>query len=256
VHLIKHTLPSVSIMRFNHLQAPFNNPAMRRAILGAINQTDYMTAINGSDFPEYWSDKMGVFVVDTPLASTVGIDKLTGKRDLNKVRAAIQAAGYKGEKIVIIDPVDYPSHHASALVTADTFKRLGLNIDVQSMDWGSAVQRRNSQEPVEKGGWSVGFTGLTGPNNLDPAGHLALRGNGKDAWWGWPTSPRLEQLRQDWFNAPDLAAQKKVCEQIQLQVIEDVPYIPLGAIYQVSAVGAEWKDFQPQFPLFYTLRKA
>jgi peptide/nickel transport system substrate-binding protein len=76
------------------------------------------------------------------------------------------------------------------------------------------------------------------------------------AWWGWPNSPKLEQLREAWFDAPDLATQKKICEQIQLQVIEDVPYIPLGATYSVSGVGSEWKDFQPQLPLFYTVHKA
>ena len=66
----------------------------------------------------------------------------------------------------------------------------------------------------------------------------------------------LEQLRIDWFNAPDLDAQKKICREIQLQVFEDVPYIPLGATYPVSALRSEWKDFQPQMSLFYTLHKA
>jgi peptide/nickel transport system substrate-binding protein len=256
ITLLKRSLPTVAILRFNHLQPPFDNVLMRRAVLGSINQTEYMTAINGTEFKEYWSDRMGIFVVGTPMATEAGMDKLTGKRDLDKVRADIKAAGYKGETIVLIDPADFPAYHAAALLTADIFKRIGLKVDVQTMDWGTAVQRRNNQDAPSKGGWNVAFTGLTGPNNLDPAGHLALRGNGKQAWWGWPTSARLEQLRQDWFNAPDLAAQKKICEQIQLQVIEDVPYIPLGATYQVSAIASEWKDFQPQLPLFYTVRKA
>ena len=256
ITIIRKSLPVVSILRFNHLHAPFNNPAMRRAILGAINQTDYMTAQNGSEFPEYWSDKCGVFVPDTPMASDAGMEKLTGKRDLDKVRADIKAAGYAGETIVILDPVDFPSHHASALVTADLFKRLGLKIDVQTIDWGTSIQRRNSQNAPDAGGWNVAFTGNTGPNNLDPAGHLAIRGNGKDAWFGWPTSEKLEQLRLDWFNAPDLETQQKICRDIQLQVFEDVPYIPLGATYQIMAVRKAWKDVQPQIPLFYTLHKA
>jgi peptide/nickel transport system substrate-binding protein len=256
ITLVKRSLPTVAIMRFNHLLPPFNNVEMRRAVMSAVNQTDYMTAINGTEFPEYWSDKMGIFVVGSPMASTAGIDKLTGKRDLAKAAAAVKAAGYDGSPIVVIDPVDFPAYHAAALVTVDLFKRIGFKVDMQSTDWGTAVQRRNSQEPTSKGGWNVGFTGLTGPNNLDPAGHLALRGNGKKAWWGWPDSPKLEQLRQDWFDAADLAAQKKICELIQLQVIEDVPYIPLGATYAVSGIGSEWKDFQPQLPLFYTVHKA
>jgi len=255
IQLVKRSLPTIGVMRFNHLHAPFNNPAIRRAVLSAVNQTEYMTAMNGADFPEYWSDKCGVFVPDSPMASDAGMEKLTGKRDIDAAREAIKAAGYNGEKVVLLDPVDFPTWHAAALVTADLFKRLGFNVDVQTMDWGTAVQRRNNQDAPTAGGWSVAFTGNTGPNNLDPAGHLALRGNGKQAWFGWPTSERIEQLRLDWFNAPDLETQKKICREIQLQVFEDVPYIPLGASYPVSALRKEWKDFQPQMSLFYTVQK-
>ncbi|AMG87424.1 ABC transporter substrate-binding protein [Bordetella bronchiseptica] len=256
IKLVKRSLPTIGVMRFNHLHAPFNNVEIRRAVLSVVNQTEYMTAMNGADFPEYWSDRCGVFVPGSPMDSDAGMEKLTGKRDIEKARAAIKAAGYNGEKVVLLDPVDFPTWHAAALVTADLFKRLGFNVDLQTMDWGTAVQRRNNQEPVSAGGWSVAFTGNTGPNNLDPAGHLPMRGNGKQAWFGWPTSERLEQLRIDWFNAPDLDAQKKICREIQLQVFEDVPYIPLGATYPVSALRSEWKDFQPQMSLFYTLHKA
>lgn len=235
--------PTIGVMRFNHLHAPFNNVEIRRAVLSVVNQTEYMTAMNGADFPEYWSDRCGVFVPGSPMDSDAGMEKLTGKRDIEKARAAIKAAGYNGEKVVLLDPVDFPTWHAAALVTADLFKRLGFNVDLQTMDWGTAVQRRNNQEPVSAGGWSVAFTGNTGPNNLDPAGHLPMRGNGKQAWFGWPTSERLEQLRIDWFNAPDLDAQKKICREIQLQVFEDVPYIPLGATYPVSALRKRMEGF-------------
>ncbi|MEB2399183.1 MAG: ABC transporter substrate-binding protein [Alcaligenaceae bacterium] len=255
ITLIKRSLPTIGVMRFNHLHAPFNNVEIRRAVLSVVNQTEYMTAINGADFPEFWSDKCGVFVPGSPMASDAGMEKLTGKRDIEKAKAAIKAAGYKGEKVVLLDPVDFPTWHAAALVTADLFKRLGFNLDVQAIDWGTAVQRRNSKEPVSNGGWSVAFTGNTGPDNLNPAGHLALRGNGEKAWFGWPTSEKIEKLRMDWLNTSDLETQKKICREIQLQVFEDVPYIPLGASYPVTALRKEWRDFQPQIALFYTVRK-
>ena len=40
---------SPSMMRFNHLFPPFDNPAIRRAMLGAVNQADFMTAVAGTD---------------------------------------------------------------------------------------------------------------------------------------------------------------------------------------------------------------
>ena len=95
-------------MRFNHLHAPFNNKLMRQAILAAVSQTEYMMGMNGPDFPEYWSDKCGVFVPGSPMDSKAGMEKITGKRDLARARAMIKEAGYKGETVVILDPVDYP----------------------------------------------------------------------------------------------------------------------------------------------------
>ena len=42
----------LGLCRFNHLHPPFDNPAIRRALLGAISQADYMTAVIGTD-PEH-----------------------------------------------------------------------------------------------------------------------------------------------------------------------------------------------------------
>ena len=253
--LIKAALPSIAIMRFNHLYPPFNNILMRRAILAVVDQTEYMTAANGSEFPEYWSDKVGVWAPGTPMATTAGLDKLTGKRDFNLARSLIKEAGYKGEPIVLLDPVDFPTHHASALVTAELFKKLGLKVDLRAMDWGSYLQRRNSQEPPASGGWNVGFTAMTGTSNLDPTSNLGIRGTGKQAWFGWPTNPAIETLRTDWFYAPTLEKRKALCQEIQLQVLDQVPYIPLGAIYKLTALRKGWINFQAQGPVFFTMRK-
>jgi len=256
IKLIKGSVPSIPLLRFNHLQAPFNNVQMRRAVLAVVSQTEYMTAANGNDFPEYWSDKVGVFAPGTPMANDAGLEKITGKRDFELARKMIKDAGYKGEAIVLLDPVDSPTHHASALVTQDLFKKLGLKVDLRAMDWGSYMQKRNIQDPPEAGGWNVAFTAMVGTSNLDPTSNLGIRGTGKQAWFGWPTNEKIEQLRTDWFYAKDLTQRQELCRQIQLQVFDQVPYIPLGAIYNLMALRKEWLDFQPEGPVFYTVKKA
>ncbi len=252
--LTKSPLPSIFIMRFNHLHAPFNNVAMRRAILSVISQSEYMMAANGADFPEYWNDKCGVFAPGTPMASDAGMEKLNSKRDMARARKLIKEAGYKGETIVILDPVDTAPYHACALVTEDLFQKLGLKTELVPMNWGTFLQRRNNQEPPQSGGWNVAFTALTGTGNLDPASNLGVRGTGKQGWFGWPTNPKLEALRMDWFFADTLQARQKICQAIQLEVLDHVSYIPLGANYNLSAMRKNWQNFQSQGPVFYTVR--
>ncbi len=137
--------------------------------------------------------------------ATAGLEAITGPRDVERARREIEAAGYGGEKVVVMSPGDYPRINALASVAADMLQRCGLNVDLQQMDWGTVIQRRASKAPPSQGGWSVFFTTLTGVDMSSPAGSLPLRGNGQNAWFGWPTAPRLEALRDQFLVAPDLA---------------------------------------------------
>ena len=140
-------------------------------------------------------------------------------------------------------------------VAADQLRQAGLNVDIQMADWGTVTQRRASREPIDKGGWNVFFTFLEGTNIFNPAGHLGIRGNGPKAWFGWPTAPKLEQLRDDWFDAPDLPAQQKICREMQLQFWQDVPYIPLGEYFRPGARRPNVHVPTKGFPLFFNVTK-
>ena len=245
----------IGTMRFNQLQPPFDNPGLRRAVLGAVQQSEYMQAVSGPD-REQWADGVGFFCPGTPLANAAGMQALTGPRDLDRSRRAVADSGYKGERVALLVPTDIPSTNALAEVTADLFRKLGLNLDAQAMDWGTAVQRRTSMEPVERGGWSVFQTSWSGLDHATPAGHPFLRGNGRAAAPGWPDSPAIETLRDEWLRAPDPAAQYSLAEQIQIQAFRDVPYVPLGQQFQQTAYRAELSGILPGMPVFWNITRA
>jgi peptide/nickel transport system substrate-binding protein len=242
-----------TIMRFNWLQPPFDKPAVRRAVLGAVNQEDFMVASYGTD-PAAWEIGVGYFTSNSPMASKAGLEVLAGRRDLAKVRRELVAAGYAGEKVVVLQADDYPSLKGLAEVTADLLRQVGMNVEVQTGDWGTISTRRANRGPLDKGGWSVFVTGLGNTN--DPGGHLGIRANGARAWFGWPESPRIEALRQDWLTAPDRAAQSAICANIQRQALQDVPYIPLGEYRTLTAHKGDLTGFAPGAPLFYGVRRA
>ena len=88
---------------------------------------------------------------------------------------------------------------------------------------------------------------------INPAGHVFLRGNGRAATVGWPTSPKIEELRDAWFRAPDLAAQKALADKLQLQAFEDVPYIPLGQYFIPTAYQANLTGMLQGSPVFWNI---
>ncbi|HEY0181352.1 MAG TPA: ABC transporter substrate-binding protein [Rhodopila sp.] len=246
---------SMGIMRLNHLHPPFDNPAIRRALLGAIGQSDIAQAVAGND-RSMWDDKVGVFCPNSPMASDAGLEVLTAPRDYDKVKRNLAAAGYKGERIAYLSASDnYPMVQQDN-VGADQMRLAGMNVDVIAVDFGNWLQRRANPAPPDKGGWNVTDTVLPGLDLWDPASHLALRGNGLAAWPGWPTSPALEALREQWFVAPDQAARKAICHDIQLQAWRDVTYIPTGRWKDITAFRANLQGVLSGMPLFYNLSKA
>ena len=139
-----------TLLRPNHLFPPFDNPAVRRALLGAIDQTEAMIAVAGTD-PSLRKVPCGFFPPGAPMASDAGMAVLSGKRDYDKAKRDLQAAGYQGEKIALMVPQDFPFLKAVSDVAADMMKQAGMNVDYQAVDWGTVVQRPREQEPARPG---------------------------------------------------------------------------------------------------------
>ncbi|HTC07731.1 MAG TPA: ABC transporter substrate-binding protein [Acetobacteraceae bacterium] len=247
----------VGMIRFNQLFPPFDNIKLRQALWSAIDQKDFMDAVAGEQTDLVKQGTVGFFTLGSPMANATGMEALTGPRDLAKAKKLIAESGYKGEKIVLMAPTDQPAILAVCQVVNGTFQKLGLNMDYQAMDWGTLVTRRASKEPPEKGGWNIFCTSWTGLTVANPGGHFPLRGNGANSWFGWPTDPKIEALRDAWFDAPDLAAQKKICEQIQSTAFEDVPFIPIGQWFQPTGYRTNIVDIVkcPQI-LFWNVKKS
>jgi peptide/nickel transport system substrate-binding protein len=226
-------LPAPIMVKFNWLQPPFNNIKMRQAVLAVADQADYLTALAGDK--SNWELCPSFFTCDTPMANTAGSEALTGKRDYDKAKQLVTESGYKGEKIVILDAVDQPVAHTQALVVADELKKLGLNIEVQSMDWGTLVTRRAIKAPLDQGGWNIFATGWVGADLLDPAGNPTLRTNGEKAHFGWPSDDKIEALRVEWMKATSSDDRKELAEAIQARAFEIVPYIPTGQWFPKTA---------------------
>jgi peptide/nickel transport system substrate-binding protein len=186
----------------------------------------------------------------------VGLEVLTKPRNLALAKELVAKSGYAGEKMVMLSPSDRPVYSQMAQVARELFLKLGLNVDFQSMDWGSLIARRTSRNAVDQGGWSTFNTALDGMTINNPGSNFALRGSGAKAWFGWPNDEKLESLRAAWFDAPDLKSQKAIAEQVQLEALQTVPYIPLGQIFQPTAFRSEIRGYvSGPFALFWSVHR-
>jgi peptide/nickel transport system substrate-binding protein len=217
----------ISQLRPNHVVAPTNDVRMRRAIRAAISQREVMDAIMGAD-PESAIVPMGYLATGKPEVDTAGMEEITRPRSPAEVKALLADAGYHGERLVMLHTTDQPFYNLATLVVLDSLKRVGVEVDDQAMDWGTTLQRRGSKAPLDKGGWSLFVSVTPVPEYRDPLLGSLLRGNGKDAWIGWPDIPEMEVAYNAWLDAETEAEQTALERKIQLIAIDRVPFIPLG----------------------------
>jgi peptide/nickel transport system substrate-binding protein len=241
---VMETTGLIGVLRFNHLHPPFDNPAIRRIALHAVSQKDFMTAVAGEAGPDIINDRVGFFAPSSAYASNAGMEHVTNAPDLAVLKQEILAAGYKGEKVVFLGAADVPRISAICQVGADVLSKIGLNVDYVSLDWGTVVQRIYNKAPPSEGGWNI-FGSMWGGLDWDnPAGNAVLRGNGDKSWFGWPTNPKMEAMREQWLHAADLPAQKALAADIQRLAYESAPCMPLGLYYQPVAYRANLTGFQ------------
>ncbi len=223
-------LGDVSTLVFNHAQPPFDNPAMCRALLDAFSQTDTMQAVAGSDDTYYRTDA-GWLPHGSPWANHAGMAPLLAKPDSARTRQALQAAGYQGERVVMMVGSDIPDIMSASQVTAEAMRQAGINLDVQVSDWGSVVQRRISRKSISDGGWNCFVVPTPGFYIAEPATAPNFRGTGELPADGFMKSPAVEALYTRWIDAPDDAARRGLAADLQMELASDVPFIPLGQYF-------------------------
>lgn len=221
-----------AIIRLNHLQAPFNNPKVRAAVRMAVKQEDYMRAAQGDD-TTLWQTCRSLWWRGTPYYDGEQEDLMP--QSLEKAKAALKESGYNGEKVVIINPTDFPDIGPLGEVTFELLKQLGMNVEMAASDWGTVVQRRGSRESTEKGGWSIFHTTGSATSWGNPAMSSLVRGQGEKGWFGWWKSDAAEALAEEWLYAPDEAAQRKSAKALARLALEEVATIPLGQFVSRTA---------------------
>ena len=242
-------------LRFNHLHPPFDNAAVRRVVLAAVSQQDCMSAVVGAE-EALANSHVGAYAPISPMATDAGIPP-RGPRDVAALRQQLAAAGYKGERVVMLGGMDVPRIAAVCEVTRDVMVRLGMNVDFVAGDWGTVTARINNREPVERGGWSAYCIYVGGIDAMSPAMHGMLRGSGtRGGPFGWPTSERMEYLRARFFTAPDEAAGRAIAHEMQAVMFEEAIYAPLGQFIQPVAYRRRLTGMLGGVPVFTNLRKA
>ena len=115
-----------------------------------------------------------------------------------KALQLLKEAGYNGEPITVLAATDHNTITPATQVLIQAMRDAGINVDVQSMDWGSVVSRRAKKEPPAQGGWNIFVTTTGGVGTSNPILHTWIGAACDKGLFGWPCDAEVEKLRNDY----------------------------------------------------------
>ncbi len=190
---------------------------VRQAIAYAINKQDFVDIAFG-----------GSATVSPNTILYEGLfgyapDTVTYDTDVEKAKALLAEAGYPDGFDITLSCIDIQKAMTGAVVIQDQLKKIGINVEVKSMD-------------------NATFTSSTGAGEhelylwekvaIDPDSMLrsmyhteALGLSGNRSFW---TSPEVDRMLDEASTTTDAAKSEELYVQIQTAVAEEVPVYPLA----------------------------
>jgi peptide/nickel transport system substrate-binding protein len=232
------------IMRFNHLQPPFDNPKVRRAAMAALNQPAFLRAQIG--VPEMYRSCFSIYPCNSAYFSTAGMDFIAHP-DVKRARQLLNESGYDGRPIVLMQATDVAIAAKTPIVAAQLLRQAGFKVDTQAMDWQTLVARRTKKTPPSQGGWNIFMTWWASVDQLNPITMNSVNAGCDKAWFGWPCDAELQKMREEFAVAADDATRKKLAERIQVRAMEIGTHAPLGEFTNPVAARKNLKGFVTGF---------
>lgn len=240
----------------NQLHAPFNNPKVRQAVLKAVSQERF-TAGMGYPLDMRVTYCPTFFICGGPYETSAGAEPFRTP-DVAKAKQMLAEAGYKGEKVVLLVPSDITYLNAEALMAAQTMRSIGINVDMQTMDWASVSSRRAKRDAPEAGGWNMYVTVAGEFDANSPITNAYLSAACGNSLPGWPCDKQLDELRSAWVKETVPAKRKKLLDAFQIRAYEALPYINAGQYSPAFAARKELKGVDKLWgglPLVWMLDK-
>jgi len=224
-------LGNIAMARFNTLLPPFDNVEIRRAVIMAMNQNDYMSAALGDQ--KYWKTCYSVFPCGTTFENEANNTVMkTGSIDAAK--KALQASGYDGTPVVILNPTDSPVISAMTQVTAEKLRQIGMKVEIQDMTWAKLTERRANRGSVADGGWNMFHTWWIAADLSNPMA-IAFSGNRDTGWFGWPADSKLEIYRAAYAKTTSKEEAIVIASKIQARLFDIGAFAILGQFFEPVA---------------------
>jgi peptide/nickel transport system substrate-binding protein len=177
-----------------------------------------------------------IFACNTPMENDANTDWFKSGQNIDRARQLFRESGYDGRPVVLLSASNVQHMSNAGLLYQQWLKAAGVNVELVTSDWGGVVARRANRNPPDQGGWNIFFTSASGSAYSNPVSLAGHASTGANAWFGWPTDTRNEELRDAWAGAATPEQRMAVARQMQENAWNYVPHVHYGQWVAPSAM--------------------
>jgi len=218
------------IICFNVTNEPMGDIWLRRAINAAIGSDECMLAATFGH-PEYAnSTNASLFFEAQEKWATAAADQYWGEANPVLVAEYLAKSSYNGEVLTFITSKDYPFMFECAVVVQDQLKRVGINVELEVLEWSTAVARFVKDED-----WHFFSTGFS-PRAFPDAYQISLLSTGglNARRTGWANAAIDALVEADQVTV-DYETRYAIWEAITVLLrTYDLNHIKLGNLYSLN----------------------
>lgn len=179
----------VQVLALNNKRAPFQDPRVRRALALAVNKEEILLGAawgQGEILHSGLSPAMAEFY--NPNLAEIN------PYDPQKAQALLEEAGQENLNFTLVLPANYPLHIKTGELVAEQWKRIGLEVELQIVEWGTWLERVYNQRD-----YAASLIGLAG--RLDPHAILVRYESSNSRNFFNFADPRYDQLMAEGLEA-------------------------------------------------------
>ena len=218
------------IMIYNKKGEAVSNKVLRQAINKALDYDEVMTAAFVDS--KYYTITPSVMYNEKSSYYTEAGTEAFNLNDPEGAKKMLEESGYDfSTPIKLLTPTDYPEYYNATLDIANQLEKIGLTVELESMDWASCLSAK-----AEESGWDAYIS--TQSEVAVPAALPYLSGAKA---FGFPDDETVISLQHDGLFAADEDTAKAKWEELQTYCLTDyVPFTSFGPWKSYSAIAGDY----------------
>ncbi len=219
---------------FNKQEGIMSDKLIRQAFLAALDMEPIMDA--GYGHRDFWRLSPSIMFEEQVWYSDAGAE-FYNQGNIERAKELLAEANYDGEPIRWISG---PLEYNFSLAAANQLENAGFNIELESMEWATLLDRRGNPEL-----WDAFSTGFT--FRADPTMMAVVR----PSYAGWWENDDLEALLNEIAIEEDFEVRFELWEEVQELFYEEVPTVKIGDYSNLRIIRDNVEGFANMNEIFF-----